>query len=100
MKEHAHFVRDEYWTGADLLMEVVSGSADDHDRDYVKKRLEYARGGVSEYWIIDPDTKTVLVLVLREGRYVEHGAFTPGERASSPTFEGIVVDVKDVFEAT
>ena len=96
---NAHFDGEEYWTGADLVAEIVSGTADDHDRDFVRKRQDYARGNIAEYWIIEPETKTVLVLVLRDGRYIEHGTFTPGERAASPTFEGFAVDVARMFAA-
>lgn len=98
-REHAHFEGEDRWVGADLLMEVVSGSADDRERDYVKKRQEYARGGVGEYWVVDPGARTVLVLVLRDGRYVEHGTFAPGERVASPTVEGVAADVAEIFEA-
>src|SRR5207245_2733128 len=40
---------NEFWTGADLVMEVVSN--DDRRRDLETKRLEYARAGIAEYWI-------------------------------------------------
>ena len=36
-----------YWTGADLVIEVVS--PDDPDRDLVHKRDEYAQAGIPEY---------------------------------------------------
>jgi Uma2 family endonuclease len=98
-KEHAHFETEELWTGADLVMEIVSGSVSDHERDYVTKREDYARGEVAEYWIVDPERKTILVLVLRGNLYVEHGTFSPGARVTSPTFAGFTVDVTAVFEA-
>ncbi|MBE7437044.1 MAG: Uma2 family endonuclease [Spirochaetales bacterium] len=51
-----------HWTGADLVIEVLS--ADDPDRDLVRKRAEYARAGVPEYWIVFPEDKAILVLTL------------------------------------
>lgn len=98
-KRNAHFEGEERWTGADLVMEVVSGGPEDHTRDFVKKRGEYARGAVAEYWLIEPETKSVLVLALRGDRYVEHGTFTPGEVAASPSLPGFAVDVAEMFLA-
>ena len=43
--------------GPDLVVEVVSPGSVTIDR--VDKFLEYERAGVSEYWLIDPDTETV-----------------------------------------
>jgi Uma2 family endonuclease len=48
-------VTDEYWEGADLVMEVVSSHDEDRRRDLVVKREEYARAGIAEYWIVDPE---------------------------------------------
>src|SRR5262249_2332383 len=50
LKEHLSRVGQASWNGADLVMEVVSGSAKDRRRDLVTKRQEYARAGISEYW--------------------------------------------------
>ena len=54
--------QDAYWTGADLVIEVVS--RDDPQRDLVTKRSEYAQAGIPEYWIVDPQTATITVLRL------------------------------------
>ncbi|HEY1860310.1 MAG TPA: Uma2 family endonuclease, partial [Gemmataceae bacterium] len=53
-KEHEDRIHDEWWDGADLVMEVVSKDAKDRRRDLVTKRREYARAGIPEYWIVDP----------------------------------------------
>src|SRR5271157_6019338 len=41
--------QNRFWTGADLIVEVVS--PDKPERDLVLKRQEYAAAGVAEYWI-------------------------------------------------
>jgi Uma2 family endonuclease len=46
--EHADRITDEYWHGADLVMEVVSSSNDDRRRDLKQKREEYAQAGIPE----------------------------------------------------
>lgn len=94
---NARYEGEEHWTGADLVVEVVSPGPQDHDRDYVRKREEYARAGVGEYWIIDPELKTVLALVLRDGRYVEHATWDAADVARPATVADVAVDVAALF---
>lgn len=85
--------------GADLVMEVVSGSADDRKRDLETKRQEYARAGIAEYWIVDPDEERITVLTLDGQAYLEHGVFGPGSQATSVLLPGFAVSVDAVFAA-
>jgi Uma2 family endonuclease len=87
---------NDYWDGADLLVEIVS--PDDPDRDYVEKRQDYALAGVLEYWIIDPHRATITVLRLEDGAFTEHGVWGRGERATSALFSDFSVSVDDVFD--
>jgi Uma2 family endonuclease len=84
-----------YWDGADLVVEVISESNRDHDR--ITKRAEYAAAGIPEYWIIEPELRTILVLTLRDGTYVQHGTFSPGQVATSVLLSGFSVDVANLF---
>jgi Uma2 family endonuclease len=86
---------DQYWLGADLVMEVVS--PDDRRRDLVTKRNEYAMAGIPEYWIVDPTDRQITVLALEGNSYTVHGAFAEGEQATSLLLEGFSVDVTTVF---
>lgn len=53
---------------ADLVVEVIS--PDDPDRDRVDKFGEYERGGVREYWILDPEQKSAKFYVRSvDGRF-------------------------------
>jgi Uma2 family endonuclease len=85
--------------GADLAMEVVSGSPDDRKRDLVIKRKEYAKAGIAEYWIVDPDERKITVLTLRKKTYRVHGEFAPGSTATSVLLPGFAVDVTATFAA-
>ena len=89
--------RNDYWLGADLVMEVVS--PDNPDRDLIDKREDYAEAGIPEYWIANPIAGTLTVLVLSGSEYREHGVFRPGEQADSPSLPGFSVDVKEMFDA-
>jgi Uma2 family endonuclease len=53
-----------------LLIEVLSPSNPTHD--LVTKRDLYARGGVLEYWLVDPDAATIEILALAGDHYRTH----------------------------
>lgn len=42
-------------------------------KDTVYKRSKYEDEGVPSYWIIDPQTPSILALELRDGHYVTVG---------------------------
>ncbi len=75
------------------MMEVVIGDDDDRRRDLVIKRDEYARAGISEYWIVDPRDEQITVLHLARKRYVVHGEFGKGATATSHLLPGFTVNV-------
>ena len=84
--------------GADLLMEVVSDSKEARDRDFVKKRIDYATASIPEYWIVDPAVETITVLILANGEYQLHGEFHPGTSATSVLLPGFEVNVTSCFD--
>ena len=61
----------------DLVVEVLSLSSP--DRDLVRKRDIYARHGVGEYWIADPDARSIRVMVLDGNGYRLVGEFGEGD---------------------
>jgi Uma2 family endonuclease len=97
-QQRLHLRGLEYWTGADLVVEIVGG-ADDRARDYVVKRDDYARAGIPEYWIVDPDQESILVLTFQAGKYVEAGSFTRGATITSPSFPGLQMSATTILEA-
>jgi Uma2 family endonuclease len=90
-REHASRMSQQYWEGADLVMEVVS--PDDPSRDLEIKREEYALAGVPEYWIIEPDLGKITILTLSGTTYAVHGEFYRGDQATSKLLPGFAVDV-------
>jgi Uma2 family endonuclease len=93
--QHADRLAEQFWTGADLVMEVVS--PDEPVRDLVIKRREYAQAGIPEYWIVDPTRKSISVLTLSGQTYVLHGAFDEDAVATSVLLDGFTVNVRAVF---
>lgn len=88
---------NRFWTGADLVVEVMS--PDRPERDRFDKRRDYAAARIPEYWIVDPDTATVTVLVLAGDEYREHGTFRRGTRAASHLLQGFYADVAAIFDS-
>jgi Uma2 family endonuclease len=88
--------QDEYWTGADLVMEIVS--PDKPKRDTEEKPIDYAEAGIPEYWIVNPLKSTITVLVLAGEEYSEHGVFKRGERATSTLLGDFSVSVDEVLD--
>jgi len=88
---------EEYLLGADLVMEVVSGGAEDRRRDLKKKRREYAQAGIPEYWIVDPREERITVLRLDGKKYAVHGEYAKGTKAASHLLPGFEADVAATF---
>ncbi|HET6613949.1 MAG TPA: Uma2 family endonuclease [Kofleriaceae bacterium] len=57
----------------------------------------YEASGVSEYWIVDPESKTVEVLALSRGQYERHGLFRGNSVLSSRLLPGLSFPVADIF---
>jgi Uma2 family endonuclease len=88
-----------YYQSADLVMEIVSEDDASRARDCEKKPVDYAAGGISEYWIVDPQKKQITVLTLHDGAYRPLGVFGEGASAGSKLLEGFSLDVSAVFRA-
>src|SRR5262249_49976956 len=71
--ENAHRRHNEYWEGADLVMEVVSGGHKDRERGLGDKPDDYARAGIPGYWIIEPEQQAVPRFTLKRETGKAHG---------------------------
>ena len=89
--------QNQFWTGADLVLEVVSKN--NPQRDLVQKRRDYAQAGIPEYWIVNPLTETILVYRLKGRKYPKAKTFARGTRATSQLFPDFSVSVDEVFDA-
>ena len=78
----------------DLVIEVISPSTAKYDRIY--KFRKYQKAGVKEYWIVDPETKTVQVCILENGRYVV-SMYDETEKTPVSVLEGCEIDLSGVF---
>jgi Uma2 family endonuclease len=97
LESNPHELKDTYLDGpADICIEVVSEAS--AERDHGEKFIEYEKGGVNEYWIIDP--------LRREGRFyrlAEDGHYRrQNEDAEggyhTPTLPGLTLHVPTLWE--
>ena len=91
--------QNDYWRGADLVMEIVS--PDDPQRDTQVKRGDYAAARIPEYWIVNPLDETITVLTLAGAEYAEHGVFSRfsrGHQADSVCLNGFALSVAEVYD--
>lgn len=95
-QDRLHLISSDGIKGApDLIAEILSPSNWITDRRD-KFRL-YSTAGVREYWILDPEAKTVEVFTLRGDSYELLGKFSPGETARSEVLEGFEPALDEIF---
>ncbi|HAC62571.1 MAG TPA: hypothetical protein DCF68_03305 [Cyanothece sp. UBA12306] len=80
-----------------LVVEVVSPGEIQRDRDYIAKRMQYQDCAIPEYWIVDPQTQTILVLELTDNTYTEVGNFSNNDLLQSPQFKQLDLKVSQIF---
>ncbi len=80
----------------DLVVEIVSPSSVLNDRS--KKTKIYADFGVGNYWIIEPELKTIDVFVLENNRYWLQGSYTEEDTLDSALFPGLQIKLATLFQ--
>jgi len=90
---HRPAAGEPYLSGApDIAIEVLSPSTRTHDQ--IRKRTDYARIGVREYWLIDPE-EPVAYLLRRAGEelpeFVQAAEVTADGVLSSPLLPGLEI---------
>jgi Uma2 family endonuclease len=78
----------------DIVVEITSPCS--FRFDHVRKMALYAREGVPEYWIANPDRRTFAMHTLQNGIYSEIGVGADG-LITSDVFPGLRVDPKELF---
>jgi Uma2 family endonuclease len=78
----------------DLVVEVISPSSRRYDR--VRKMALYSQSGVREYWIADPERRTLEIYALEGEAYVQVDSDAAG-RLNSRVLPGLQVDPSEIF---
>lgn len=85
----------------DLAVEVLSPST--RSFDTIRKRADYARVGVRELWLIDPDEATAFILRRTQGaapdaEFVVVADLSAADELSSPLLPGFAARVGELLE--
>lgn len=94
-EDRLSIIKEKFMLGSpSLLIEVVS----DPRTDRVRKRDLYARSGVLEYWIADPDADRVEVHRLEGDHYGKPEILEPGEILETSLLPGLRMNLASLFE--
>ena len=101
------FVRNERWpdvvsgsrvTGApDLVVEIVSPGTENRRRDLLVKRQLYAKYGVQEYWVIDPENRSVEIYRLAGPSLEKIATLIDDDKVTSQITPGIELKLSAIF---
>ena len=94
--ERLSIIKEKNIQGApDLVVEILSKGTEQRDRG-IKQKL-YLRVGVKEYWIVDPDRRTIEVMTLGPEGYVPAGAYREQHTLQSPLLPGLTIPLARIF---
>jgi Uma2 family endonuclease len=79
----------------DWVAEVIS--PEERETDEVVKMAEYARAGVPEYWLLDPEAETIRVYNLAGDSYALAATAAAGQVARAVTLDGFEVAADTIF---
>lgn len=82
-------------TTPDWVCEIASPGTARLDR--TRKANLYLASGIPDYWLVDPDERTLEALVAENGRWLRLGAWTDGDHARVAPFDAIELDIGVLF---
>lgn len=89
-----NIIQDRIRGVPDLAMEVISPGT--WKRDRVEKKSLYEQVGVAEYWIVDPESRTIEVFALNKGSYQLHCRATDTKMAQSKLLTGFEISFNEL----
>ena len=95
LNEHREILKTWVEGTPDLVVEILSPSTSHRDRGL--KLKAYARHGVTEYWIVDPEQRAIEVYRLGRERYRLSQVFREAESLTSPLLPGFSLPLASVF---
>jgi Uma2 family endonuclease len=91
-------ISGERLTGApDLVVEILSPGTENIRRDRIAKRQLYARHGVAEYWMVDPEKLAVEVYRLQNGSLELFATLSDEDELNSPFLPGFSCATAAIF---
>lgn len=95
-KDRSHIIEQDRIKGApDLVIEILSPGTAYYDLR--KKFKTYERHGVKEYWIVDPEDKSIMVYEGREGKFSLIREVKGEGKISSEVLKGLEIELANIF---
>lgn len=96
LNETEDIITDKNIQGApDLVVEIISPSS--AYQDLVQKKKLYAKFGVKEYWLVDPEGKSVEVYVLKGNKFVLKQSLEKEDVLSSSLLPNLKIELASIF---
>ena len=96
LNEHRDFLQDWVRGAPDLVVEILSPGTEARDRGI--KLKAYARYGVGEYWIVDPNAQVIEVYRLAAEGFRRAARCARGKTVETPLLHGFCLPVDSVFK--
>ncbi|MEC5164910.1 Uma2 family endonuclease [Flavobacterium sp. PL11] len=79
----------------ELMIEILSPGNSKKEMRY--KYDLYQEAGVLEYWIVNPENKTIFIYVLKEGVFVGQHPLIEDDKIESPLFPQLDFRLEEIF---
>ena len=94
-KDNQSIIREKVKGTPDFIAEVLSGN---RNHDLKEKKENYGKHGVKEYWLIDPDNKSVSKLENKNGQMIEIETVSNTGDVKSKVIQGFTISLAQLFE--
>lgn len=95
--EQRERVDQHIYEAPELAVEIVSPGKENARRDRVVKLQVYSKFKVKEYWVVDPEARTVEVYRLTSDALAPAATLTGEEELTSPLLQGFGCRVREIF---
>jgi len=80
----------------DIIIEILSPYT--AKKDFITKRYLYEKHKVQQYWIVDPETKEVVIFKLKNNKYEKPEEYKKEEKIKVDRFEDLEIDLETIFK--
>jgi Uma2 family endonuclease len=94
--ENLHIIKKFIEGTPDLVVEILSPSTSQNDK--VRKKAQYERFGVKEFWVVDPTHFYVDQFVLQNDKFYLRTTYSFGDTLTSEQFSCVSIDLDKLFE--
>jgi len=83
----------------ELMIEIVSPGKENAERDRLVKRRVYAKHGVKEYWVADPEARTLEIYRLKHRSLALVATLAGKDEITTPLLPGFACTVNQIFNS-